>query len=114
MATARKKSLMPLDVDLDLEAMRARPGAAQSQPAFHEAPAPSPAPASAAEAAVGLKTSAVNMSIYLLPADHRRLRMLAAAEETSIQSLVMDGIDEVLRRRGQEPVSRWEPRRKVR
>lgn len=49
-----------------------------------------------------------------LPADHRRLRMLAAAEETSIQALVMDGTDEVLRRRGQEPVSRWEPRRKVR
>lgn len=113
MATARKKSVMPTDVDLDLEAMRARPGAAQSQPAFHEAPAPSPAPAPAAEA-VGLKTSAVNMSIYLLPADHRRLRMLAAAEETSIQALVMDGIDTVLKARGQEPVSRWEPRRKVR
>ena len=114
MATARKKSLLPTDVDLDLEAMRARPGAAQSQPAFHEAPAPSPAPAPAAEAPAGLKASAVNMSIYLLPTDHRRLRMLAAAEETSIQALVMDGIDTVLKTRGQEPVSRWEPRRKVR
>ncbi len=98
--------------DIDIGALRANPGSAQAQPAFHEAavpPAPAPVPAGP-----GLKENAVNMSIYILREDHRRLRMLAAAEETSIQALVMDGIDDVLRRRGQEPVSRWEPRRKVR
>lgn len=61
-----------------------------------------------------LKERAVNMSVYLLPDDHRRLRMLAAAEETSIQSLIMDGIDAVLKGRGKKPVTRWEARRKVR
>ncbi len=54
------------------------------------------------------------MIIYLLREDHRRLRMLAAEEETSFQALVLDGIDAVLKQRGREPVSRWEPRRKVR
>ncbi len=109
-APPKRRPMLPDDLDVD--DLRARPGAATPQAAFHEAPVP-PAPAPSAEA-VGLKEKAVNMSIYLLPADHRRLRMLAAAEETSIQALVMDGIDEVMRRRGQEPVSRWEPRRKVR
>jgi hypothetical protein len=107
-ATPKRRQMLPDDLDVD--DLRAKPGAATPQSAFHEAPVSAPAPAEA----IGLKEKAVNMSIYLLPADHRRLRMLAAAEETSIQALVMDGIDEVLRRRGQESVSRWEPRRKVR
>ena len=111
-ANPKRRQMLPDDLDVD--DLRSKPGAAVPQPAFHEAPVPSLAPAPAAEASVGLKTSAVNMSIYLLPGDHRRLRMLAAAEETSIQALVMDGIDTVLKARGQEPVSRWEPRRKVR
>ena len=54
------------------------------------------------------------MSIYLLPDDHRRLRRLAADEDSSIQSLVLDGIDHILEQRGQERVQRWETRRKVR
>ena len=112
-ANPKRRQMLPDDLDVD--DLRSRPGAAVPQPAFHEAPAASsPAPVPTAEAPAGLKTSAVNMSIYLLPGDHRRLRMLAAAEETSIQALVMDGIDTVLKARGQEPVSRWEPRRKVR
>ena len=111
-ANPKRRQMLPDDLDLDVDDLRSRPGAAVPQPAFHEAPTPSPAPA--ADAPAGLKTSAVNMSIYLLPADHRRLRMLAAAEETSIQALVMDGIDTVLSARGQESVSRWEPRPKVR
>ena len=112
-ANPKRRQMLPDDLDMD--DLRSKPGAAVPQPSFHEAPSSlAPAPAPAAEAAVGLKASAVNMSIYLLPADHRRLRMLAAAEETSIQALVMDGIDRVLKARGQEAVTRWEPRRKVR
>jgi hypothetical protein len=38
----------------------------------------------------------------------------ALVEETSIRSLVMDGIDIVLERRGEAPVRRWAPRRKQR
>jgi len=61
-----------------------------------------------------LKDTAVCMSVYLRPDDHRRLRILAASEDTSLQSLVMDGIDVVLERRGEAPVGRWAPRRKPR
>lgn len=109
MATKRKPVLPD---DLDLEDVRAKPGAAQPQTAFHEAAAP--AVLASGDGGGVLKEKAINMSIYLLPDDHRRLRMLAVTEDTSIQSLVMDGIDAVLRQRGQEPVTRWEPRRKPR
>jgi len=106
---AAKKPVLPSDVDLDLDTVRAPPGSARPQPAFHETPAQL-----APEGKPGLKEHAVNMSIYILPGDHRRLRVLAAQEDTSIQALVLDGIDAVLRQRGQEPVTRWEPRRKPR
>ena len=109
---AARKPVLPADVDLDLDTLRAQPGSARPQPAFHETPAQPAQPAP--ESKPGLKEQAVNMSIYILPADHRRLRILAAQEETSIQALVLDGIDTVLRQRGQEPVARWEPRRKPR
>jgi len=61
-----------------------------------------------------LKDRASGMTIYLMPDDHRRLRQIAAAEDTSLQALVMDGLDMVLAQRGQGPVERWEPRRKKR
>lgn len=61
-----------------------------------------------------LKDSAVCLSVYLLPDDHRRLKILAAIEETSIQSLVMDGIDAIFERRGEAPVGRWVQRRRPR
>ena len=61
-----------------------------------------------------LKDTAVSMTVYLRPDDHKRLRILAAVEDTSIQSLLMDGLDTVLRQRGEAPVSRWAPRRKQR
>src|SRR3954454_11267529 len=113
MASKRRPTLPD---DLDLDEIRALPGAAQPQAPFHERP---PSSASGqdlpqAKAALGLKEKAINMSIYLLPDDHRRLRRLAADEDTSIQSLVLDGIDHVLGQRGQGLVTRWETRRKPR
>jgi hypothetical protein len=113
MASKRRPTLPD---DLDLDEIRALPGAALPQPPFHER---SPSPASdekvpQPKAALGLKEKAINMSIYLLPDDHRRLRRLAADEDTSIQALVLDGIDYVLNQRGQGRVTRWETRRKPR
>jgi hypothetical protein len=54
------------------------------------------------------------MTVYLRPDDHRRLRILAVVENTSIQSLLMDGLDIVLKQRDEPPVSRWAQRRKAR
>ena len=112
MVTKRK---LTLPYDLDLDVVRASPGAGKPQAAFHEVPSPTASPPpDPPERAVGLKEKAINMSIYLLPDDHRRLRRLAVDEDSSIQSLVLDGIDHVLSQRGQGVVTRWETRRKVR
>ncbi len=116
---ARRKPTLPDDLDLD--DVRALPGAGRPQPSFHERPAAqasevkvAPPTLQESERAVGLKEKAINMSIYLLPDDHRRLRRLAADEDSSIQSLVLDGIDYVLGKRELGPVTRWETRRKRR
>jgi len=111
MMTAKRKPGLAVDMDLDLDAMRARPGGAAPQAPIHEVPV---TPSGEARTTANLKENAVNMSIYLLPGDHRRLRQLAAAEDTSIQALVMDGIDNLLQQRGMPPVARWESRRKQR
>ena len=112
---AAKKSALPDDLDMviDLDAARASPGAAAA-PAFIGAAAPAkPAePREVPVASKGLKSTAVNMSVYLMPADHRRLRMMAAAEGRSIQSLMLDGLDLLLANRSEAPVSRWQTRRR--
>jgi hypothetical protein len=61
-----------------------------------------------------LKASAINMTVYLLPDDHRRLRILAAKQDTTIQALVLDGLDEVMKKNGEPLVTRWAPRRRTR
>ncbi len=169
--------------DLDLEDLKAKPGKAVPQPAFHELPsqgavvalhppaqeasAPPPAPPTPVAAPTAppgpasveptqpqppvpshldpvptgetagegtslgavvpvtegrltvstggdIKARAVNLTVYLLPDDHKRLRRLAVERDTSIQSLVMDGIDRVFEGADLAPVQRWEPKRKVR
>src|SRR3954454_19845497 len=112
MASKRRRTLPD---DLDLDEVRALPGAAMPQAPFHERPSSvSDENVQQRKAALGLKEKVINMSIYLLPDDHRRLRRLAADEDTSIQALVLDGIDHVLGQRGQGLVTRWETRRKPR
>ena len=61
-----------------------------------------------------VKDRAVGATVYLLPEDHRRLKMLAASEDTTLQSLFMDGIDLILQMREEAVVTRWAPRRKPR
>jgi len=112
---ATKKSGLPTDLDIDLDAARAVPGAAAA-PAFIGTGTTLPAkPAERQEAPVatskGLKETAVNLSVYLLPSDHRRLRVLAATEGRSMQSLMLDGLDLLLANRGAAPVGRWKARR---
>lgn len=61
-----------------------------------------------------IKERAIGTTVYLLPEDHRRLKMLTAGEETTFQALVMDALDAALMQRGEAPLTRWETRRKVR
>ncbi|MBV8613768.1 MAG: hypothetical protein JOY66_08340 [Acetobacteraceae bacterium] len=114
---ARGKPLLPDDLDLD--ALRAPPGAAPRPPFLHEQaeppsasapPPPSPDPV----AGQGLKDRAVATTLYLLPADHVRLRRMALERNVSFQTLMLDAIDMLLDRQGEPPVRRWETRRKVR
>lgn len=114
---ARGKSLLPDDLDLD--ALRAPPGAAPRPPFLHEqaeplAPStPPPAPSEAA-AVRGLKDKAVATTLYLLPADHVRLRRMALERNVSFQTLMLDALDMLLGRQDEPPVTRWDTRRKVR
>jgi hypothetical protein len=109
---AKRKPMLPDDLDLD--EMTASPGHAAPQPFLHQGPPAVAAAEPVPVGKIGLKEKAVNMSIYLLPDDHRRLRRLAVDHDTSIQTLVLDGIDAVLAQHGLPPVTRWETRRKIR
>jgi len=77
---ARKPVLPP---DLDLDATRTAPGAA-ARPAFHHEQT-EPAPPSG-----GLKERAAATTLYLMPADHRRLRLTAIDRGVSMQTLILD------------------------
>src|SRR5208282_1774001 len=118
-----KRPHLPADLDIDLDAMTARPGAGRPQTAFHEAPAPLLKPPPVAVAATAspegrrgadLKERAIATTLYLLPEDHRRLRRLAADRDVAAQTLLLDAIDMLFGREGQGPVQRWKPRRKAR
>jgi hypothetical protein len=106
--TRRQKSVLPADLDLD--AARAPPGAAERPAFLHEQAAAPPAPA----ATGGVKASTVATTLYLMPADHRRLRVLAIERNASMQTLLLDAIDMLMAEAGQGPVERWETRRKER
>jgi len=97
-------------IGLDLDDIEAKPASGQKVPAFHEQPS---APAAVADGK-HVKDKAVNMTVYLMPDDHKRLKMMAVSQDTTIQALVMDGLDVLLERNGQDPLTRWKPRKKRR
>ena len=98
---------MLLPDDLDLEGLKATPGLGRPQAAFHEQPQPMEAPS-------GLKSRAVATTLYLLPEDHLRLKVLAAQKGVSFQTLTLDALDLLFDREGAPPVGRWDTRRRVR
>lgn len=117
---SRKGTLLPEDLDLD--ALRATPGSGRPQPAFHERPVDPALSAVRVPAPTGtegdeqrtLKEKAVATTLYLLPADHKRLKRLAVDRDVSLQTVVLDALDLLLARDGQVPVERWDTRRKTR
>ena len=109
------KSRQTLASDLDLDSLKAPAGAASPQRFIHEQPARVASEAPALSAAEGLlKSRAVATTLYLLPADHTRLRVLASQRGLAAQTLLLDALDLLFAREGQGPVERWETRRKVR
>jgi len=102
--TRKPRAVLP--VDLDLDTARTAPGAATRPTFFHEQVEQSPAPAG------GLKERATATTLYLMPADHRRLRKLAIDRDVSMQTLILDAIDLLMAQAGEAPVERWETRRK--
>lgn len=59
-----------------------------------------------------IKGRAVATTVYLLPEDHRRLRILCAEKEVSFQTLFMDALDRQLAADGHSPLERWNARRR--
>lgn len=111
MSAKGSKRMLAADLDLlpagDLRA--AIPGEARPPAPFHERPMPSPpAPAK------GVKEVTVATTFYLVPEDHRRLRMLAAERGVAAQTVLMDALDLILANANQPPLTRWETRRKAR
>jgi hypothetical protein len=103
-----RKPLLPADLDLD--DLRTAPGAVARPPFLHEQVEPAPALSAGAG---GLKERATATTLYLMPADHRRLRKLAIDRDVSMQTLLLDAIDLLMAREGQWAVERWETRRKA-
>jgi len=97
-------------VSVDLGDLEAKPALGAKIPAFHEQPS-TPAPVADG---THIKDKAVNMTVYLMPDDHKRLKMMAVSQDTTIQALVMDGLDVLLESNGQKPLTRWKPRKKPR
>ncbi|SDB20204.1 ribbon-helix-helix domain-containing protein [Belnapia rosea] len=103
----RRSALFP--ADLDLETVQAAPGAGRPQRAFHEL---AQRETSILEGC--LKARAVATTLYLLPDDHRRLRRMAIDRNISFQTLMLNAIDLLLTHGGEDPVERWETRRRAR
>ena len=97
----------------------ARPGSAplRSTPvedlprpaAIVEAPAP---PAAPERMAGGIKAATIGTTVYLLPAEHKRVRRLALDMDVpSVHELLLLGLDRLLAERGQLPIMRYSPPR---
>jgi hypothetical protein len=79
---------------------------------LEELSAPSPAPASvpipvpAGPRSGTLKARTHQFSLYLEPAVHDKLREIAYVERVKIHQLVMEGVDRMLKARGQPSVKK--------
>jgi hypothetical protein len=89
-----------------------------------EAAAPAPVEAAVAETAAtpvlrsvapirrrsATKEATIQQTVYLPPAVHDQLRELAFAERVKMHALIMEGLDEVFRRRGLKPIEKLDPK----
>lgn len=59
-----------------------------------------------------IKGRAVATTVYLLPEDHKRMRIACAEMEISFQTMFMDAMDKALMERHMPPLERWPARRR--
>ena len=64
----------------------------------------------------GIKAATIGTTVYLLPAEHKRVRRLALdMDAPSVHELLLLGLDRLLAERGQAPIERYsQPRAKKR
>jgi hypothetical protein len=62
----------------------------------------------------GIKAATIGTTVYLLPAEHKRVRRLALdMDAPSVHELLLLGLDRLLVERGQPPIARYsQPRPK--
>lgn len=84
----------------------AKPGSApqrgtpiEALPAASDRTEPSPA--------IGLKTSTIGTTLYLLPEESRRLKHLAVDLGISVHEMILRGLDHILDENGQAPIRRY-------
>jgi hypothetical protein len=99
----------------------ARPGAAPSRSTPVEdlprsVAAASPPPLRSDRIAGGIKAATIGTTVYLLPAEHKRVRRLALDMDVpSVHELLLLGLDRLLVDQGQPPIERYsQPRPKKR
>jgi hypothetical protein len=73
---------------------------------------PSIAAASGGKVPGGIKAATVGTTVYLLPAEHKRVRRLALdLDIPSVHELLLLGLDRLLAEQGQPPLARYSPPR---
>jgi hypothetical protein len=97
------------------------PVAVAEPPAPPPAPEPPPAPQPVAEtkpaaepeparpAGKGIKQATVGTTVYLLPDEAFRIKRVALDLRISLHDLILDGLDAVLAKQGERPISRYSP-----
>lgn len=93
------------------------PRAVADEQASAPAPSAPPAPAPAAQAerlAGGIKAATIGTTLYLLPAEHKRVRRLALDMDVpTVHELLLLGLDRLLAEQEEPPIIRYsEPRPK--
>jgi len=72
--------------------------------------APSPEPT--AKQTGGIKAATIGTTVYLLPAEHKRVRRLALdLDVPSVHELLLLGLDRLLAKRGEPAIKRYSPPR---
>jgi len=100
----------PLRPEASAPALVAAPAADTPSPLVEPTPAVALRAVSATRRRSATKDATVQQTVYLPPAVHDQLRELAFAERVKMHALIMEGLDDVFRKRGLKPIERLTPK----